>query len=461
MPSPLIDIPEDDIFKNDRLGLEPAIAARTQALLSRSPQAIAIDGQWGCGKSTFLALWAAYLRCQDIKVVQLNAWKSFESDPFYALTKEILRQVGIPEGEKKPSHKRLFDFVRQSASIVAQGTKLVSMLHPELEDVSQAVGMGIEAANHISKYESNEGGNARFDSPEEFASVLSDAAKTWSKSPIVVMIDELDRCDPEYSVDMLQLLEHVFHAKNVVFVVAVNLSELTHSIRSFYGQGFNAEGYLERFFDDILPLPASNRRQYIKSSLTPMISAERSDALLFLDASGLSLREIDKAVQILRSAIAISAIDIRSSKGIFFTSLWIARTLTPVEYRQFISGMISERTIVDSIFAKGTCKSLRAEGQTNENECAQQIEQILMVASYVLSRDTDRPSYASSIDKTELYRHYQHIVDDSVLDANVPLPYAQAIIKWASRFSNDPNLPSDGDNVRWAARLLDRETPPQ
>ena len=56
MPSRLIEIPCDDIFRNDRLGLEPAIASRTTALLSRSPQAIAIDGQWGTGKSTFLGV---------------------------------------------------------------------------------------------------------------------------------------------------------------------------------------------------------------------------------------------------------------------------------------------------------------------------------------------------------------------------------------------------------------------
>ena len=69
MPSPLIDIPCDDIFKHDRLGLEPAIASRSDAILSHSrPQAIAIDGHWGTGKSTFLALWAAYLRREGIKV---------------------------------------------------------------------------------------------------------------------------------------------------------------------------------------------------------------------------------------------------------------------------------------------------------------------------------------------------------------------------------------------------------
>ena len=295
MPSPLIDIPCDDIFKHDRLGLEPAIASRSDAILSHSrPQAIAIDGQWGTGKSTFLALWAAYLRCEGIKVVQFNAWKAFEADPLDILTREILRQVGIPDSKQQPPHKRLLAFLDRYAPVVAQGTRLVSSLQPELEGVSQVLDM----IPNITKLGSGcaDANESKIESPEAFTTLLSSAAKTWSDRPIVVMIDELDRCSPEYAVEMLQLLEHVFHAEQVVFVVAVNRSELIQSIKSFYGQGFNAEGYLERFFDDILALPASNRVQYIESSLNS-IAVDKPSALLFLEASGLSLREIDKAVR--------------------------------------------------------------------------------------------------------------------------------------------------------------------
>lgn len=113
MPSPLIEIPPDDIFKNDRLGLEPAIQGRTHALLSRSPQAVAIDGRWGTGKSTFLALWSAYLQSIDVKVVQFNAWKSFRDDPFDALTREILRQVNVPGIKQNEPHKRLVSFLNR------------------------------------------------------------------------------------------------------------------------------------------------------------------------------------------------------------------------------------------------------------------------------------------------------------------------------------------------------------
>ena len=256
MPSLRIEIPPDDVFKNDRLGLEPAITARSQALLSRSPQAIAIDGHWGTGKSTFLALWAAHLRFSGIKAVEFNAWKSFGPDPFDALTREILRQVNVPTSEQKPPHKRLLAFLSRHAHLVAQGTKLASSLQTELEGVASAIELGLMPALKAVSSESDYASECHIDSPDTFASVLSYAASSWSDKPVVVMIDELDRCSPDYAVDMLQLLEHVFYTDNLVFVVSVNRSELIHSIRAFYGQGFNAEGYLERFFDDILPLPA-------------------------------------------------------------------------------------------------------------------------------------------------------------------------------------------------------------
>ena len=240
MPSPLIEIPSDDIFKYDKLGLEPAIASRSEAILRRSPQAIAINGHWGTGKTTFMALWAAYLRGEGVKVVHFNAWKAFEADPFKTLTREILRQVEIPCPEQEPFRKRLINFLASNTPIAVQGTKLVSALQPELEELSQAVEVFHQAIRSAPNPKPHDP-DPRIDSPETFTSLLSSAARAWSDRPIVVMVDELDRCSPEYSVEMLQLLEHVFCAEHVVFVVAVNLAELTHSVKAFYGQGFDAK----------------------------------------------------------------------------------------------------------------------------------------------------------------------------------------------------------------------------
>ena len=256
MPSPLIEIPPDDIFRNDRLGLEPAIRTRSEDLLSRTSGAIAINGPWGSGKTTFMALWEAHLHREGVKVVTFNAWKFSLSDPLDALTREILRQFeDIPGEQRQPAHRRLLNFVRQSVPFIRQGLKAGSQFSPELAEVTDVIDPYVDSAKDVvdsaitvtSGSEGATQSGARITSPEAFTSALSLAASHWSDKPVVVMVDELDRCSPEYAVEMLQLLEHVFCAENVVFVVSMNRAELVHSVKAFYGQGFNADLYLYHF----------------------------------------------------------------------------------------------------------------------------------------------------------------------------------------------------------------------
>ena len=455
MPSPLIEIPPDDIFKNDRLGLETAIEGRTHALLARSPQAVAIDGRWGTGKSTFLALWEAYLGREGIKVVRFNAWKSFDADPFVALTREVLRQVAIPDAQQEGPHRRILAFLKQNAPLLAQGARLASALHPDLEGVPQAIEAGLSATTKLPESDAQGELEPAIDSPEAFAAVLSCAAKSWSDRPVVVMVDELDRCSPEYAVEFLQLLEHVFHAEHVVFVVAINRSELYHSIKSFYGPGFNAEGYLERFFDDIFSLPISNRSQYIESSLQPVAFGHKSSASLFLEASNLSLREIDKAIQVLISVhlnyhtITYTLLD-----------LWIARTLAPDAYRQFISNSISDKELVDAVFVNGNCTNLRVERPTPEIYAAQKMEATLIMCSGILSGGALWTLHDNLGANSQLFRHYQEIVENSTSDDET-VAYAKEVMQLASALANYRTTSPNARQVEQAVRLLERELPPE
>ena len=52
-----------------------------------------------------------------------------------------------------------------------------------------------------------------------------------------------------------------------MFVLAVNRSELAHSVRALYGEGFDAGAYLRRFFDVDFRLPPPDRQQFIDGLL--------------------------------------------------------------------------------------------------------------------------------------------------------------------------------------------------
>ena len=88
----------------------------------------------------------------------------------------------------------------------------------------------------------------------EFAQlVLNDEDR---KGPIVFFVDELDRCRPNYAMEMLERIKHVFNVDGVVFVISTDRQQLVNSVKTLYGEGIDAEGYLRRFFDLSYQLPA-------------------------------------------------------------------------------------------------------------------------------------------------------------------------------------------------------------
>ncbi|HHQ4610130.1 TPA: KAP family P-loop NTPase fold protein [Aeromonas veronii] len=85
--------------------------------------------------------------------------------------------------------------------------------------------------------------------------------------PAFILIDELDRCRPSYAVEMLETIKHIFDIKGVVFVLATDTEQLQHAIKVVYGEGFDAQSYLGRFFQRRFTLNKKSRREFISSTL--------------------------------------------------------------------------------------------------------------------------------------------------------------------------------------------------
>lgn len=79
---------------------------------------------------------------------------------------------------------------------------------------------------------------------------------------LVIFIDELDRCKPSYAVQLLERIKHYFSNDRITFVFSVNVEELQHTVKRFYGDGFDASRYLDRFFDYRMALPPANMTRY-------------------------------------------------------------------------------------------------------------------------------------------------------------------------------------------------------
>lgn len=81
---------------------------------------------------------------------------------------------------------------------------------------------------------------------------------------IVIIVDELDRCKPSFAVQTLEIVKHLFNVKGLVFIFSLDIKQLSHSVKAVYGNGFEAIGYLERFFNYMTLLPTTHTDNIIQ-----------------------------------------------------------------------------------------------------------------------------------------------------------------------------------------------------
>lgn len=115
-----------------------------------------------------------------------------------------------------------------------------------------------------------------------------------SAQKLVVFIDELDRCRPNYAIELLERIKHYFDDERIIFVISVNKEQLIHTISKFYGTSFDSTGYLNKFFDINVYLPEIP--QYLKRNDILQINQEQYHLKKIVDELSeyydLSLRDI-------------------------------------------------------------------------------------------------------------------------------------------------------------------------
>lgn len=170
---------------------------------------------------------------------------------------------------------------------------------------------------------------------------------------LIILIDELDRCSPSYAVKMLERIKHYFDDDNIIFVFSTDLSQLTHTIKKFYGEGYDSCRYLNRFFDLRLRLPNVNDIHLEK--YCGNIEFKDNDYFITIASRqiikkyNLSLRQINKFYKLLK----ISTFNIfeKNISGIqfyisFINPLVIVLNIIDIkQYNDFVSGKDSKPLI--------------------------------------------------------------------------------------------------------------------
>jgi len=271
------NIPKHD----DKIGISKEVQSFCELVNElETPVTIAINGKWGTGKSKFVELCIQhYERKKDngereqpeILPIYINAWENdYSEDPLVILLANILKTAR----ENNLIEDQLDEKIRKEAG------RLFKAALPALLKLGSAGLVGIhELDSVIEKYSESvlDDYYKERESLDKLKTLLNDLISSPRK--IIVFVDELDRCNPLFSIKMLERVKHLFEIPNVIFVFSVDKIQLSAAISKVYGLKYDSTGYLWRFFNLTYELPVK-REEYIEHlyafyNFMPLLDQER------------------------------------------------------------------------------------------------------------------------------------------------------------------------------------------
>lgn len=267
---PHIDL--KDPWKNDDFERKE-YGERLTRLVTNTPGSfvIALKAPWGAGKSIFLKRWEAHLELPEtadkpyVPVVHVDAWRNdYLEDPLLAFVEAITERARRDGGVKKHvgiALSRLAEHSARAALPLARAATAMSTA-----GVSELVPLAAESLDSFAKHwleraaEHRKSERGFQENLEKLRNALCRKPKdpTTPTAPLVLVIDELDRCRPDFAIKALERIKHFFGVPGIVFVIATDGDNLPNAVKTLYGTSVDGERYLRKFFDYEfhLPLPS-------------------------------------------------------------------------------------------------------------------------------------------------------------------------------------------------------------
>lgn len=248
---------EHDIFgwKQQGEGLIDLLNSTNQQMV------LGLDSPWGSGKTTFLQMLVGELGNTNGKnsVIYFDAFEvDYMDDPFIALAGELAAHIenltSIDEKIKDKFTSRATSVGKALAKgAVKIGVKAATLNIIDIDEVEEDIAnefaksatsiLDQEVESSIKAYKEKKAAvNALKSSLSEIAGDLTEGDKS-----LIFIIDELDRCRPDFALRILEQIKHLFSTPNVHFILSADLRQLGAMVKKAYGDEYDSEKYFHKF----------------------------------------------------------------------------------------------------------------------------------------------------------------------------------------------------------------------
>ncbi|MGN1311868.1 MAG: P-loop NTPase fold protein [Bacilli bacterium] len=260
-------------LKNDVLNRKKTLLQLVKLLNSLDENfVISIDGNWGVGKTFFikqlLYLYEIENYSNFIEGKNLKYIEDFKSKyiPIYYNAWENDNHADVIESF---IYNILDAFPKYKKDLKVKKQDFEEIIKPFLKNLVEKTTLGFiskEAIDNIKCFEDLVKGVI---TTEEQKESLYEIFNILTKNDIriLLIVDELDRCKPDYAIKVLETIKHFFNYERITTLVVTNNNQLSECIKHVYGYNFNGYEYLNKMYDTVLSLNTENIENYITEYL--------------------------------------------------------------------------------------------------------------------------------------------------------------------------------------------------
>lgn len=223
-----------------------------------SPLTIALQGEWGSGKTSLMNRLYKDLCSESEKDnylgININTWEySMLSSPEETVVKIIGELVHALSKEDQNASSKARKFMKVAVGVAYRVGREMAK-----QAFNGAVGPYVEGLNVPTDIPGLSESITLSELRKTLAEAVNKTITDHGKKGVIVFVDDLDRLNPPLAVQILELLKNIFTIENCIFILAIDYDVVVKGLEPKFGKLTDSnEREFRSFFDKIIQVPFS------------------------------------------------------------------------------------------------------------------------------------------------------------------------------------------------------------
>lgn len=271
---------------------EFAECLKCSILTKETPYVLLLEDKFGMGKTHFSTRFVHFLRNSSIDTIYFSAWENdYIESPFISISKEMIKYFN----SKKSLFEEFQSTIKAICELTWNITKHIKVPIGIPLDIDQAFSAGKQFIDNFIE---------RDDYLLAFKKELQKFINhSLNNHKLVIIVDELDRCRPDYAMKTLEIIKHFFDIEGLFIIIPTNKRSLENCVKALYGiddsiKSSEYELYFNKFFTDEISLYTPNYLKLVQEYIND------TTVRIFLESNKMVLCDRYNALNVLQDKIA-------------------------------------------------------------------------------------------------------------------------------------------------------------